>query len=480
MRKISFFGLMFMTLVYYSCQKEDVVVNLSPDAGNSFLDIENEGYYVELTAQDASDGQKGIWRLYSGNNGKFENETDPRTKFFGEPGETYLLGWELSEGDEYKASTINVSFKPLTPVLISQPEEVIEGNVSSFLEAEPAKFGAIGKWELVEGEDAIIENADSCVAKFIGKEKQSYKVKWSLTYGSKISDVELEINTDTLVASAGVDNLDVTTFTPVEDDKYYNLDALLPAGGSGEWKIVDGKGGKVYQVNDPKSILKGMADSTYTLTWKVNVGEYESTDTLKVRFRGLYGVWIDKRDKQEYKFVRIENLEWMSENFNYAAPWSEYGRNWYYGQTDRANVTHGHPVSTPEDRKYYGRLYNYFGALDAAPEGWRLPTRAEFDKLKSQLGGPLYYWNRIIEGGDTGLDINFAGAMSYSNGNLDDRDSFYYQDERTMLMTSNFNPRDYTVIQATVIKKYKLFGLAGVPSFYAGATVRYVRDVVEN
>jgi uncharacterized protein (TIGR02145 family) len=470
-----------MTLVYYSCQKDDVDVELVPDAGTGFLDVENDGYNVELNAQEPSEGQDGTWRIYSGENGRFEDEKDPNTKFYGEPGETYLLGWELSAGDQYKASTISVSFKPLNPVLISQPQDVVEDNVSMYLEAEPAKFGAEGKWEIIDGEDAQILNADSCVATFIGKENKEYNVKWSITYGSKSEGLELEINTDTLKANAGVDNLDITTFTDVEDDKFYNLNAFLPAGAEGEWNMVDGEGGMIYQKNEPTSILKGRADSTYTLTWKVRVGEYESIDTVRVRFRGLYGVWVDKRDKQEYKFVRIGKLEWMSENFNYAAPITQYGRNWYYGQSSRANVMDGHPVETPEDRKFYGRQYNYYGALDAMPVegGWRLPSRKEIEDLVPFLGGGFYYWDKIMIGGSTGLDLNFSGHLLYGNESLDARDNFYQQDITGFYMTSNYLPHTGQVIVSVYDSRYKLSAVVLLPGYYTGNSVRYVRDVVE-
>ncbi len=35
----------------------------------------------------------------------------------------------------------------------------------------------------------------------------------------------------------------------------------------------------------------------------------------------------------------------------------------------------------------YGRLYNWFAALEACPDGWRLPTHSEWNVLVNDLGG---------------------------------------------------------------------------------------------
>ena len=475
MKKILFLSVLILG-VFFACNKEYEEIELQPDAGNSFLNVENDGYFVTLNASPAPAGQTGTWRLYNGENGRFEDVHDPHTKFYGEPGEMYLLGWELSAGDQYKAQTINVSFKPLNPVIITQVTDTIFDNISLELKAEAAKFGAEGHWEIVEGDDGNIIYPDSSVTAFIGKPSEPYTLRWVLTYGSKEASKELSFVTDSLRANAGDDNLDITTFSPVEDTKYYNLEGYLPAGGTGEWSIIDGHGAKVYVSDDPYSVFEGRADTVYTLTWKVAVDQYESTDTLKLRFRGKWGMWVDPRDNQAYRYVRLGKLEWLSENFNYAAPWSQYGRNFYYGQTARANIIDGKPVETEEERKFYGRLYNYFGALDATPEGWRLPNRQDFYDLHIMLGGQFYFYEKVIIGGETGLDINFSGALSYSNNDLTLRDNFYGMGITGYYVTDYLNPVNYKTIFVYYTNTGTFAG-AAVPSYYSCASVRYVRDV---
>ncbi len=474
MKKVLFVSILILGVIY-ACNKEDEVIDLQPDAGNSFLNVENDGYFVTLNASPAPAGQTGTWRLYNGENGRFEDVHDPHTKFYGEPGETYLLGWELSVGDQYKATTINVSFKLLNPVLITEVGDTISDNISLELKAEAAKFGAKGHWEVMGGNNGKIVSPDSCVTAFIGNPHEPYTIRWVLTYGSKEASKELSFVTDSLRANAGDDNLDITTFSPVEDAKYYNLEGYLPAGGTGEWNIIGGDGAKVYMDDDPYSVFEGRADTVYTLTWKVTVDQYQSVDTLKLRFRGKWGMWVDPRDNQAYRYVRLSKMEWMSDNFNYAAPWSQYGRNFYYGQTARANIIDGKPVETEEEHKFYGRLYNYFGAHDAAPEGWRLPTRQDFMDLHVALGGKFYFYEKVIIGGETGLDINFAGMLSYSNDRPELRDNFYEQEIAGYYVT-DYLSHDYKTIFVRYHKDGGFGGLA-VSSFYSCGSVRYVRDI---
>jgi len=478
MKKLVLLGLVLMAAAYYSCQKEEIEIVLTPDAGSSFLDVENDGYVVSLTAEPAPEGQTGTWRLYNGENGRFEDIHDPHTKFYGEPGETYLLGWELSAGDQYKAQTINVSFKPLNPVIITQVADTLRDNVSIELEAEAAKFGAVGQWEIVDGNGGRIESPENNIADFIGAEGSDYTLRWKLTYGSKEASVDLSFVTDTLRAYAGEDDLDILTKKEVQT-KYYNLAATLPAGATGTWKLVSENGGKIYTTDDPYSVLEGVADSVYTLTWTVKIDQYESTDTLQLRFRGKWGVFIDSRDKQQYRFAEVGELQWMAENFNYALTYSSsgYGKSWYYGQTARADISDGHPVETEEEKKFYGRIYNYFGAEEAAPEGWRLPTIKDVEELFRILGGKRYAIEKIKLGGETGIDFYSVGGMiTWSGSNpVDFRDVFAGQGTMAGYLTSNIS----WAKQAVKVILFSDSGNGIQPMHFAlnGVSVRYVRDI---
>lgn len=86
------------------------------------------------------------------------------------------------------------------------------------------------------------------------------------------------------------------------------------------------------------------------------------------------GTFTDTRDGENYNWVRYGNLEWMAENFRYNLNDQE--------QTCRLYKIDNKAV----DVKKYGRLYTHVGALNACPEGWRLPTDEDWKNLEIQLG----------------------------------------------------------------------------------------------
>jgi uncharacterized protein (TIGR02145 family) len=70
-----------------------------------------------------------------------------------------------------------------------------------------------------------------------------------------------------------------------------------------------------------------------------------------------------------YKTTIINNKLWMAENLTLLVKES-----WFYDD----NAQHG---------ARYGRLYSWQAALDACPEGWRLPSVDEWQEMIDSLGG---------------------------------------------------------------------------------------------
>ena len=466
-------SLIALAIIAFACQKDEALPDLNPDAGPSYIDIENDGYFVTLGATPAPEGQTGTWRIYNGENGRFDDVNDPKTNFFGEPGEKYIIGWELSRGGDYEASLIDVSFRKLNPVIMAYPADTIFNNRSLYLEAEQPMFGATGLWEIIDGDGGHIEYADTHKGQFIGDKDTEYTIRWSLNYGAKSETLEFTFVTDELKAFAGTDELDIVTSG---DTKYYNLDAFLPAGATADWEIIKGQSGKVYTTDNANSLFEGVADTTYSLKWTVELDGEVSIDTVDVRFRGKWGVWKDSRDNQTYRFATINGLEWMAENYNYS--FDAGVGSLYYGYADRAVINSGHAVETEVDRKFYGRLYSFQAAVYAAPEGWRLPTIIEYEDMLVALGGPLYADSKIKSDGESGLDLNYPGYFQrYSSQDPALRNIFDLQDSNGYWWTSSVSD-DGLVSCYGVVAEGDLPGSVIINQGYS-MSVRYVREVTK-
>jgi uncharacterized protein (TIGR02145 family) len=75
----------------------------------------------------------------------------------------------------------------------------------------------------------------------------------------------------------------------------------------------------------------------------------------------------DKNGKT-YKTVKIGKQEWMAENMNYATSRGS----WYYD-------------NNPANGEKYGRLYEWETACTVCPDGWHLPSDAEWAQLIDYL-----------------------------------------------------------------------------------------------
>jgi len=97
------------------------------------------------------------------------------------------------------------------------------------------------------------------------------------------------------------------------------------------------------------------------------------------------GTFTDSRDSKTYKWVKIGEQVWMSENLNYTGSeikhitdndeWknnSDYD-GWCYYENDESNA------------KTYGVLYQWKAAKIACPSGWHLPTDEEWTQLENYL-----------------------------------------------------------------------------------------------
>ena len=111
-----------------------------------------------------------------------------------------------------------------------------------------------------------------------------------------------------------------------------------------------------------------------------------------------YGSLTDERDGKAYKTVKIGEQEWMAENLNYEAENS-------YCYKDEADKC-----------KSIGRLYTWESALTACPDGWHLPTMAEFETLIISVDGGSRVYNHNASLSLLNRQFNDYGFSAYEGG----------------------------------------------------------------
>lgn len=269
------------------------------------------------------------------------------------------------------------------------------------------------------------------------------------------------------------------TATALEYDTYGEKCSATEVG-----KTVDGV---VTATNKYYCTTNGWVSLTGDWNWKVpNEARMNSTIT--------YGTMTDLRDKKVYKTVTIGNQVWMAENLNYADSTiskSLLKRNWCYGNVS-ANCDVG------------GRLYTWAAAVDSValydggngvncgyyktcslpakvqgvcPDGWHLPTKAEWNTLFTEVGGSSTAgkilksqtgWYNHGDGTDgVGFSAIPAGVRN-EDGNfiLDGRNAYFW--------SATENDRYY----AYVMYLYYSYEEAYLSNFqkYDGFSVRCLKD----
>jgi uncharacterized protein (TIGR02145 family) len=112
------------------------------------------------------------------------------------------------------------------------------------------------------------------------------------------------------------------------------------------------------------------------------------------------GYFKDERDGSVHRIKRIGNQVIMADNFVKRAP---KGTTWSYD--DNLGNT-----------AKFGSLYTWEAARSLAPEGWHLPTKAEWETLHAFLGGDSKkVYEQLKAGGSSGFE-SLAGGERYARG----------------------------------------------------------------
>ncbi len=185
-------------------------------------------------------------------------------------------------------------------------------------------------------------------------------------------------------------------------------------------------------INDnPELLVSGITDTTFyserlmnaqTYYWKIVAKDTDGSmaESLVWSFtvfgNPVFGMFTDDRDGTIYNAVTIGDQIWMAENLKY--------------NVEGSKVYDDDPLN----EEIYGRLYtwehimngeeasneNPSGVQGIAPEGWHIPSRAEWDELIHFVGGQFddnIYFN------NAGNSLKEVGTEHWLIGNNGDNES---------------------------------------------------------
>lgn len=150
-----------------------------------------------------------------------------------------------------------------------------------------------------------------------------------------------------------------------------------------QWDFGDGQ---TSVEQNPSHVYIASGAYTVALTAKNQYGQAAGTETNYVKVTDLF---TDTRDGKTYRTITIGEQVWLAENLAYLPSVNEpesgsYSEPHYY--------VHGYEgtsvgeAKTTKNFTTYGVLYNWPAAMEAAPDGWHLPTDEEWKELEIFLG----------------------------------------------------------------------------------------------
>jgi len=184
------------------------------------------------------------------------------------------------------------------------------------------------------------------------------------------------------------------------------------------------------------SFVFAQNDTMYIMKSGVIVGQYNvNTEVDSVIFykptieETTSGTFIDSRDGNEYNWVQIGDQVWMAENLAYLpsvvgpGTGSQTTPHYYVYGYNGTNVT---DAKATANYNTYGVLYNWPAAMNGAassttnpsgvqgvcPDGWHLPSDAEWTELTDYLGGTSIAGGKLKETGTTHWNSPNTGATN--------------------------------------------------------------------
>ncbi len=128
------------------------------------------------------------------------------------------------------------------------------------------------------------------------------------------------------------------------------------------------------------------------------------------------GKFTDPRDGNVYRTIIINKITWMAENLRYKP---KEGANYFDNDSN--------------NKLGYGILYDWKTAIKVCPDGWRLPTGAEFQALVNRFEKKEEWESKASD--TTSFGIQLGGMQDYEG-------TFTEMDESAYFWTSTEYDKD--------------------------------------
>jgi len=190
---------------------------------------------------------------------------------------------------------------------------------------------------------------------------------------------------------------------------------------------------------------------------KYTIDEYGNIKLQETKKIDANHSFIDRRDGELYKTVKIGDQIWLAENFAYKPENAKYG-----GVDGNYWAVDNNEVSIEK----YGYLYDYKTVADIIPQGWHLPTKEEFETLLEHYGGNNPF-DALTED-EKGLNIVYSGWF------YEESSGFVHKDNEVgfWLATNNNNEAWLCIIN----KEFKRIDIRKRFTKGVGAAVRLIKD----
>lgn len=190
-----------------------------------------------------------------------------------------------------------------------------------------------------------------------------------------------------------------------------------------------------------------------------------------------FGTFIDPRDGRVYKTVKIGDQVWMAENLAFGT----------MVRLSHAELAAGEKWNYNDDEaSSFGGLYTWNVAKKSCPQGWHLPSQAEFETLFGVVGGipgislaTMLKSKGMWEHSDDGADGNGNDAYGFSAipSGFADHDGFFCIGCAAHFWSSSECDQDQGCAYGMFLNRddEKLAGMYRYPKSH-GFAVRCVKD----